>query len=138
MTYETLSIRIPSSDLDMLKRLAAEENRRMSDLLLLVFAHGLECHFHNIISIERKDEEIPENELKQVKLNEKLMEEDGFWRLTEEERKAKGWVPNMHRRISNWERHGDAKPVDRLIAPMVERLRALATDERGVPQTFFR
>ena len=40
-----LHIKISATDYDLLARVAEEQERRLSDLLQLIFANGLEAHF---------------------------------------------------------------------------------------------
>ena len=127
MAFTSLPVRLSEADLNLLQRIAKSENRRLSDLVQLVFACGLDvmfCETHVIIN--REDSEIPADELKQIKLNEKLMEEDGFWQLTAEERQAKGYRKGFCRHISNHDLIDGNKREDRLIDPLADRIRALA------------
>ena len=130
MAFTSLSVRLSEADLDILKRIAKAENRRLSDLVQLIFGCGVDvmfCEQHVIIG--RKDSEIPADELKQIELNEKLMKEDGFWQLKDEERQAKGYRKGFCRHISNHDLIDDKQREDRLIEPLADRIRALAMED---------
>ena len=129
MTFTSLSIQLSESDLDQLQRVAKAENRRFSDLMQLIFAAGLDLYFcEQYVAIERTDSEIPADELKQIELNDKLTSVSGFWQLPEDEREAKGYRKGFSRMISNHDEIKGGKPEDRLIDPIAERIRAIATD----------
>ena len=130
MAFTSLSVRLSEADLDILKRIAKAENRRLSDLVQLIFGCGVDVMFcEQHVIIDRKDSEIPADELKQIELNEKLMKEDGFWQLKDEERQAKGYRKGFCRHISNHDLIDDKQREDRLIEPLADRIRALAMED---------
>ena len=129
MKTTTIGIQINEADYDLLQRIAKDEKRRFSDFKQLIFALGLDIFFSDQhIMIERKDSEIPPDELKQIELNDKLRKTPDFWQLTDEERIAKGYKRGIDRWLSNSHRNDDGKEEDQLIKPLAERIRSFAID----------
>lgn len=123
---DNLTIKISSADVAMLRRIAKSQNRRFDDFLPLVFAEGLEYYFcETEASVKKLPEEYTEAELKQRELNNKIRDED---HKSFDEMKSAGFVPVNDYFTNHQYNRETEKYTDEFIAPMVERLRALATD----------
>ena len=130
-----IEISIPDKDYDLLTRIAQEQKRRFSDMNYLIYAEGLGYLFcETDVNVEKKDSEFTEEEKKQMELNKKLEKDiEGFWGLTCEERKEKGWK-HVKQFMSNHEYDAETKESsDGLIKPLVERIESYSfnppTDE---------
>ena len=130
-----IEISIPDKDYDLLTRIAKSEKRRLSDMNYLAYAEGIGYLFcETDVTIKKLDSEFTEEEKNQIKLNEKLEKEnDNFWQLSCEERKAKGFK-HVKQYMSNHEYDSETKECsDGLIKPLTERIESYAfnapTDE---------
>ena len=123
---ETLSIKISSEDLSMLRRIAKSENRRFDDLMQLLFAEGLDYFFcEEIVSVKKLPEEYTEQEKQQEEINNKIRKKnhDSF-----AEMEAAGYIV-VQDYFSNHRHDNKTKEYkDDLIKPMVQRLRDFATN----------
>ena len=123
---ENLTIKISSEDVSMLRRIAKSENRRFDDLIQLLFAEGLDYFFcEEIISVKKLPEEYTEQELKQEELNNQIKKEkhNNF-----QEMEAAGYITVSDYFTNHQCNRETTECKDDLINPMVQRLRALATD----------
>ena len=93
-----LTIKVTDKQYDYFKRIATEDNRKLNDLVRLIFCTG--CHFHwseSHFSIKKRDDEYTPEEQDQIVKNSKIekkleQEEKRVWNLTSEERKELGYV----------------------------------------------
>ena len=78
---------------DLLKRIAKADDRRLSDLIPLLFSTGLNFYFdEKNIFVEKKDNEFTYEEKKQNKINKELeINNPGFWGLSNDKRKKLGY-----------------------------------------------
>ena len=90
---ENLKIPVTKKQLYLLERIAKNDDRRLEDLVNLVFSTGLEIYFcERGICFEKDQDELTEDEKKQIKINEKLREDNkNFWTLEDEEQKKLGY-----------------------------------------------
>ena len=90
---EHLKIPVTKKQLYLLERIAKNDDRRLEDLVNLVFSTGLEIYFcERGICFEKDQDELTEDEKKQIKINEKLREENkNFWSLEDDEQKKLGY-----------------------------------------------
>jgi len=70
-----LSIQVTNKQYYLLERIAKADDRRLNDLLYLIFSSGLGVYFcEKSIYISKNDDEFTEDEIKQKKINNKLIE----------------------------------------------------------------
>ena len=90
---ENLKIPVTKKQLYLLERIAKNDDRRLEDLVNLVFSTGLEIYFcERAICFDKDQDELTEDEKKQIKINEKLRENHkNFWSLEDDEQKKLGY-----------------------------------------------
>ena len=88
-----IEILLTDKHYDLLERIAKADDRRLSDLIPLLFSTGLNYYFdEKNIYIEKKDNEFTNEEKKQNKINKQLeINNSGFWGLSNDERKKLGY-----------------------------------------------
>ena len=91
---ENLKIPVTKRQLSLLKRIAKSDDRRLEDLINIVFSEGLWNYFcERSICFNKNDDEYTETEIKQKAINDKLLKDNPkFHFLTAEEQKAQGYV----------------------------------------------
>ena len=127
---KSISIDLPDKDYDLIKKIAKEQKRKLSDLHYLLLAEGFRFMFtEECLSIDKTEDEFTEEEKKQLAINEKLEKTiEGFWKLEEEDWKEKGWK-RVRKEWSNAHYEGKGKSYsDDLIDPLVERLEGYAIE----------
>ena len=90
---EHLKIPVTKKQFYLLERIAKNDDRRLEDLVNLVFSTGLEVYFcERGICFNKDQDELTESEKKQLKINEKLKNEnENFWSLEDDEQKKLGY-----------------------------------------------
>ena len=90
---ENLKIPVTQKQLSLLKRIAKADDRRLQDLINLVFSCGLSVYFcERSICVLKNDDEYTEDEIKQKALNDKLLKDNPkFHYQTKEEQEALGY-----------------------------------------------
>ena len=90
---ENLKIPVTKQQLYLLERIAKNDDRRLEDLVNLVFSTGLEIYFcERGICFDKDQNELTEDEKKQIKINEKLRNENkNFYFLEDDEQKKLGY-----------------------------------------------
>ena len=90
---KNLKIPVSKKQLYLLERIAKNDDRRLEDLINLVFSTGLEIYFcEKSICFEKDQNELTEDEKKQIKINENLIENNkNFWSLEDDEQKKLGY-----------------------------------------------
>ena len=88
-----LKIPITKKQLSLLKRIAKADDRRLEDLINLVFSCGLSVYFcERAICVSKNDDEYTEDEIKQKALNDKLLKDNPkFHYQSQDEQKAQGY-----------------------------------------------
>ena len=88
-----LEILLTDKHYDLLKRIAHADDRRLSDLIPLLFSTGLNFYFdEKNIFVEKKDNEFSKEEKKQNEINKQLeINNPGFWGLSNDKRKKLGY-----------------------------------------------
>ena len=125
-----ITIKVSDNDYDLIQRIAKEEKRRLSDFSNLLFAEGLKFFFcEQGICFKKRDDELTEEEKKQIKTNDELRKQDGWYNLDFPEKAAQGF-----KQVKEWwENHfynQETKEYeDNLIEPLVERLENYALKE---------
>ena len=129
MTKE-ITIKVSDKDYDLIQRIAKQEKRKLSDFSYLLFAEGLKFFFcEEVICFKKHDDELTEEEHKQIKINDELRKQDGWYELDFTEKVAQGF-----KQVKEWwENHfynQETKEYeDNLIEPLVERLENYALEE---------
>ena len=129
MTKE-ITIKVSDKDYDLIQRIAKQEKRKLSDFSYLLFAEGLKFFFcEEHICFKKHDDELTEEEHKQIKINDELRKQDGWYNLDFPEKAAQGF-----KQVKEWwEIHfynQETKEYeDTLIEPLVERLENYALEE---------
>ena len=129
MTKE-ITIKVSDKDYDLIQRIAKQEKRKLSDFSNLLFAEGLKFFFcEEVICFKKHDDELTEEEHKQIKINDELRKQDGWYELDFTEKVAQGF-----KQVKEWwENHfynQETKEYeDNLIEPLVERLENYALEE---------
>ena len=129
MTKE-ITIKVSDKDYDLIQRIAKQEKRKLSDFSYLLFAEGLKFFFcEEHICFKKHDDELTEEEHKQIKINDELRKQDGWYNLDFPEKASQGF-----KQVKEWwENHfynQETKEYeDNLIEPLVERLENYALKE---------
>jgi len=126
--FKTLTIKVSAADHKKLKAIAASEGRRLDDLSQIIYAYGLDLFYcETSVSIKKEPHEYTEKENLQLAKNKELEASEGWIALNCEQRKERGYE-YVDKFIRNHERDDSGQPVDRLIEPIAERIKAFATD----------
>ena len=129
MTKE-ITIKVSDKDYDLIQRIAKQEKRKLSDFSYLLFAEGLKFFFcEEHICFKKHDDELTEEEHKQIKINDELRKQDGWYELDFTEKVAQGF-----KQVKEWwENHfynqATKEYEDNLIEPLVKRLENYALEE---------
>ena len=129
MTKE-ITIKVSDKDYDFIQRIAKSEKRRLIDFTQLVFAEGLEYFFcEDVVCFKKHDDEFTEEEHKQIKINDKLTKQKGWYDLNYEEKIVQGYKQVFE----YWNNHGYNQETkeyqDNLIKPIVKRIQSFAFEE---------
>tara|TARA_R100001086_G_scaffold95401_1_gene47461 strand:+ start:236 stop:736 length:501 start_codon:yes stop_codon:yes gene_type:complete len=89
-----LKLSLTDKNYYLLERIAKADDRRLNDLIYLIFSQGLSSYFcERSIYINKDENEITEAEKKQIKKNDQIIENtDKFWQLEEDEQKKLGYI----------------------------------------------
>jgi len=103
-----LSINVTEKQYYLLSRIAKSDDRRLQDLLYLIFSLGLSIYFcERSVYISKDDDEFTEDEKKQKAINEKLIQDtERFHHLSEKEQKDLGFK-QVELGYSNYSREND-------------------------------
>ena len=102
-----LTIEVTDKQYDLFKRIALEDNRKLNDLIRLVFITGIDFHWsENYFSFKKRDDEFTPEERKQMTKNEKILkklekEDKQFYQLSDEEKEKLGY-----KSVEEWHRGG--------------------------------
>ena len=103
-----LTINVTEKQYYLLSRIAKSDDRRLQDLLYLIFGMGLSIYFcERSVYISKEENEFTEEEKKQKAINEKLIKDtEKFHYLSEEEQKKLGFK-EVELSYSNYSREND-------------------------------
>ena len=103
-----LSIDVTEKQYYLLSRIAKSDDRRLQDLLYLIFSLGLSIYFcERSVYISKDDDEFTEDEKKQKALNDKLIKDtEKFHHLSEKEQENLGFK-QVELGYSNYSREND-------------------------------
>jgi len=126
-----LTIEVTDKQYDLFKRIALEDNRKLNDLIRLVFITGIDFHWsENYFSFKKRDDEFTPQERKQMAKNEKILkqlekEDKPFYQLSDEEKEKLGY-----KSVEEWHKGGgyeDSKT--NLCSLLSEELKAVLLDQ---------
>jgi len=100
-----LTIEVTDKQYDFFKRIALEDNRKLNDLIRLVFITGIDFHWsEDYFSFKKRDDEFTPKEQDQLVKNAKILkqlekEDKKFFQLSDEEREKLGYksVEDYHK-----------------------------------------
>ena len=99
---KTLSFSLTDKQHCLLTRIAEADDRRLSDLVQLLFGRGLEYFYcETPLSIKKIDSDYSEEDRKQQSKNEELENSEGWNKLSWQEQREKGWV-HVCDYMQNW------------------------------------
>tara|TARA_R100001086_G_scaffold189998_1_gene107578 strand:+ start:340 stop:732 length:393 start_codon:yes stop_codon:yes gene_type:complete len=129
MTKE-ITIKVSDKDYDLIQRIAKEEKRKLSDFSYLLFAEGLKFFFcEEHICFKKHDDELTEEEHKQIKINDELRKQDGWYQLDFTEKVAQGFQQVKEWWENHFYNQETKEYEDNLIEPLVKRLENYALEE---------
>ena len=129
MTKE-ITIKVSDKDYDLIQRIAKQEKRKLSDFSYLLFAEGLKFFFcEEHICFKKHDDELTEEEHKQIKINDELRKQDGWYNLDFPEKAAQGFKQVKEWWDNHFYNQETKEYEDNLIEPLVERLENYALKE---------
>ena len=100
-----LTIKVTNKQYDYFKRIANEDNRKLNDLIRLVFITGIDFHWsEDYFSFKKRDDEFTPKEQDQLVKNAKILkqlekEDKKFFQLSDEEKEKLGYksVEDYHK-----------------------------------------
>jgi len=93
LNMDYLKIPLTGKQISLLKRIAKADDRRLEDLVNLLFSCGLSVYFcERSICVPKNNDEYTEEEIKQKSFNDKLLKDNPkFFHQSSEEQKAQGY-----------------------------------------------
>ena len=125
-----LTIEVTDKQYDYFKRIARSEDRKLNDLIRLIFCTGLDFHWsESYFSIEKKDDEYTPEEKKQMTKNEKIkkkLEKQGkrIYQLTNEEEIKLGY-----KSVHEWFQGGGYDKEDNFVDVLSKGLKEVLIDQ---------
>jgi len=110
-----LKLSLTDKNYYLLQRIAKADDRRLNDLIYLVFSTGLSSYFcERAIYFEKDDSEITIEEKAQIKKNQEIIKNnDKFWQLEDDEQKKLGYE-KVSQSYSNCYEQGKKDFIDEL------------------------
>ena len=129
MTKE-ITIKVSDKDYDLIQRIAKQEKRKLSDFSYLLFAEGLKFFFcEEVICFKKHDDELTEEEHKQIKINDELRKQEGFYDLDYKDKVKQGYKQVFEWWENSIYNHETEKHDDNLIKPIVKSIQSFAIEE---------
>ena len=126
-----LTIEVTDKQYDFFKRIALEDNRKLNDLIRLVFITGIDFHWsENYFSFKKRDDEFTPEERKQMTKNEKILkklekEDKQFYQLSDEEKEKLGY-----KSVEEWHRGGGYEDSETNLCNLLSKeLKAVLIDQ---------
>ena len=125
-----LTIEVTDKQYDYFKRIARAEDRKLNDLIRLIFCTGLDFHWsESYFSIEKKDDEYTSEEKKQMAKNEKIkkkLEKEGkrIYQLTNEEEIKLGY-----KSVHEWFQGGGYDKENNFVDVLSKGLKEVLIDQ---------
>tara|TARA_R100000388_G_C7174204_1_gene125447 strand:- start:148 stop:648 length:501 start_codon:yes stop_codon:yes gene_type:complete len=129
-----LKLSLTDKNYYLLERIAKADDRRLNDLIYLIFSQGLSSYFcERSIYIDKDENEISKEEKKQIKKNDKIIENtQNFWHLEEDEQKKLGYK-RIEKFYSNNYSQGRINFIDKLADEIKENaLRQINIDNQKI------
>ena len=116
-----LKLSLTDKNYYLLERIAKADDRRLNDLIYLIFSQGLSSYFcERSIYIDKDNDEISEEEKQQIKKNEEIIKSNSkFWHLEDDEQKKLGYV-RVEKFYSNCYSPGKEDFIDKLAEDIKE------------------
>ena len=110
-----LKLSLTDKNYYLLQRIVKADDRRLNDLIYLVFSTGLTSYFcERSIYFKKDQNEITTEEKKQIKKNQEIMKNnDKFWQLEDDEQKKLGYK-KVSESYSNCYEQGKKDFIDEL------------------------
>jgi len=110
-----LKLSVTDKNYYLLQRIAKADDRRLNDLIYLVFSTGLSSYFfERAICFEKDESEITIEEKAQIKKNQEIIKNnDKFWQLEDDEQKKLGYE-KVSQSYSNCYNQGEKDFIDKL------------------------
>lgn len=129
MSNSEITIKLSAADLDLLRRIAKSENRRLQDLSQIMFGLGLEIFFcETVVCFEKEENELTAEEIAQNKINLDLVHNHKYYSLSEDDKKKTAY----NRVETCWTNYGERdennQRSDNLVEPIAKRIKAFAVD----------
>jgi len=128
-----LTIEVTDKQYDYFKRIARAEDRKLNDLIRLIFCTGLDFHWsESYFSIEKKDDEYTSEEKKQMAKNEKIkkkLEKEGkrIYQLSNEEEIKLGY-----KSVHEWFQGGGYDKENNFVDVLSKGLKEVLIDQEDV------
>ena len=125
-----LTIEVTDKQYDYFKRIARSEDRKLNDLIRLIFCTGLDFHWsESYFSIEKKDDEYTSEEKKQMAKNEKIkkkLEKQGkrIYQLSHEEEIELGY-----KSVHEWFQGGGYDKENNFVDVLSKGLKEVLIDQ---------
>ena len=116
-----LKIFLTDKNYYLLERIAKADDRRLSDLIYLVFSQGLMSYFcERSICFDKDKNEYTNEEKEQIKKNDEILKNtEKFWHLEEDEQKKLGYI-HVKKFYSNCYEEGKEDFIDKLADEIKE------------------
>ena len=110
-----LKLSLTDKNYYLLERIAKADDRRLNDLIYLIFSQGLSSYFcERSIYIDKDENEITKEEKDQIKKNEEIIKTNSeFWHLEDDEQKKLGYK-RVEKFYSNYYEEGKKDFIDKL------------------------
>ena len=125
-----LTIEVTDKQYDYFKRIARSEDRKLNDLIRLIFCTGLDFHWsESYFSIEKKDDEYTSEAKKQMAKNEKIkkkLEKQGkrIYQLSNEEEIKLGY-----KSVHEWFQGGGYDKENNFVDVLSKGLKEVLIDQ---------
>ena len=116
-----LKLSLTDKNYYLLERIAKADERRLNDLIYLIFSQGLSSFFcERSIYIDKDKNEFTNDERKQIKKNDEIIKNtENFWHLEDHEQKKLGYI-RIEKFYSNNYSEGRINFIDKLADEIKE------------------
>ena len=116
-----LNLSLTDKNYYLLERIAKADDRRLNDLIYLIFSQGLSSYFcERSIYIDKDENELTEEEKEQIKKNEEIIKNNSkFWHLEDDEQKKLVYI-RVEKFYSNCYEAGKKDFIDKLADEIKE------------------
>ena len=131
-----LKLSLTDKNYYLLERIAKADDRRLSDLIYLIFSQGLSSYFcERSIYIDKDENEFTNEEKQQIKKNDEIIKNtEKFWHLEEDEQKKLGYN-HVQKFYSNSYSPGKEDFIDKLADEIKENaLKQINIDNQKIKE----